>query len=145
MLVEGTYTILDWQQEAYGEPAPTLARASVSLEFRGGITGTGETMYLMTIRADGSADFVGQLRITGAIGEKTGRFVVHETGTFDGVESAQGEFRIIRGSGTGGMTGIAGSGAYLAAHGKDPVDFAGRIWEPTPERVAGYSFDIVFE
>ena len=145
MHVEGTYTIEDWKQETYSEPAPALARADVVLRYQGGLAGKAETVYLMTNLPEGSAHFVGQIRFTGTIGDRKGSFVMHETGQYNGTNVAMGELSIVAGSGTGDFSGIRGSGAYVASHGHEEVDFAGRNWQPTPEREARYVFDIVYE
>ncbi len=145
MHIEGTYTIETWEQETYDADIPALFAANVGLQFSGGLAGPAQTRYLMTSLEDGSSDFAGQIRVTGSIGERSGTFVMHETGRYDGQQAAMGELRIVPGSGTGDFTGIAGEGAYVASHTESAVEFAGREWAPTPEGIAAWALDVTFD
>jgi hypothetical protein len=135
---EGTYEIEHWAQDDYDESQPSLARAAVKLRFSGDIIAGAATEYLMTNLEDGSSSFIGQIRLTGAIGGREGSLVLHEVGEYYGGNTARGTLTIVPGSGIGQLAGIRGSGAYVATHGDQPIEFAGRTWHPTSERVARY-------
>lgn len=83
--------------------------------FSGDIEGESTVEYLMIHRTDGSADFVGVERVVGRVGDRSGSFVLRHTGTFeDG--SATASWTVVRGSGTGKLTGLRGDGGFASAH-----------------------------
>jgi hypothetical protein len=94
---------------------PTLTQATVSEELEGGIAGEASISYLMTYRSDEIASFVGMVRFTGRVGERSGSFVMQETGTLEG-GVAMGHWTILPGSSTGELCGISGEGGYTAGH-----------------------------
>ena len=55
----------------------------------------------------------------GGIGDRSGSLVLQSTGEFDGKEAA-GPLEIVRGSGTGDLAGITGSGTFSAPLGGEP-------------------------
>ena len=142
---EGTYEIQSWEEAPYDENEPKLVRARVLETFAGDLAGEAATEYLMTCLSDGSARFTGQKRMTGRLGDREGTFVLHEHGEYVGGNTSQGSLVMVPGSGTAGLTGIHGKGCYVATHGSDPVEFAGRTWPPTAERTATYFLDYDFE
>jgi hypothetical protein len=112
----GTFKIDAWDEQPY---ADKLTRAQVKATYSGDIEGQGETEWLMCYREDKTADFVGFQRIVGRVGERSGSFVFESTGAFDGKEAA-GPITIVRGSGTGDLAGITGSGTFSAPMGGEP-------------------------
>ena len=112
----GTFKIDAWDEQPY---ADKLTRAQVKATYSGDIEGQGETEWLMCYREDKTADFVGFQRIVGRIGDRSGSFVFESTGAFDGQEAA-GPLEIVRGSGTGDLAGITGSGTLTAPMGGEP-------------------------
>lgn len=144
-LAEGTFEIQSWEQEIYDESEPGLVRATVKERYDGDVAADAEIEYLMTNLSDALATFVGQIRLAGRFGDKEGTVVLHETGEYFGGNTARGALTIVSGSGTGGMAGIRGSGAYVATHADQPVEYAGRLWQPTAERIARYVFDYDFD
>jgi Protein of unknown function (DUF3224) len=111
----GTFKIDSWDEADEGG----LARARVTQTFSGGIAGAGRADWLMAYRADKTADFTGYLRVDGEIGERSGAVVFRSTGAFDGKEAA-GPLEIVRGSGTGELAGIVGTGTLSAPMGGEP-------------------------
>ena len=111
-----TFKIDGWDEQPY---ADKLTRAQVKATYSGDIEGQGETEWLMCYREDKTADFVGFQRIVGRIGDRSGSFVFESTGAFDGKEAA-GPLQIVRGSGTGELAGITGSGTLTAPMGGEP-------------------------
>lgn len=104
---EETYAVLD---------SGKLRRAGGTQDFSGGIEGRGRVEWLMCYREDGTADYVGMQEIEGTIGERKGGFVLTAVGTFDGQQSGA-RWTVVQGSGTGELTGIAGSGEFNAGPG----------------------------
>lgn len=79
---QGYYDITHWEETTYEEGAgqAKLARATVNQTFHGAIEGEGSLQYLMAYLADGSAAFIGLLRITGRLDGRSGSFVVQQQG-----------------------------------------------------------------
>jgi len=108
----------DEQPSAEYEDGTKLTRAKVSQEFSGDVEGDGLTEWLMFHRADGTADFVGLLRIDGRLGDRRGSFVLENRGTFDG-KVAEGPLTVVPGSGTGELAGMRGDGEFSAPMGME--------------------------
>ncbi|HEX2047368.1 MAG TPA: DUF3224 domain-containing protein [Acidimicrobiales bacterium] len=111
----GSFTVASWQEETYeeGEGGAKLTRATVSLDFSGGIEGRAAVQWLMSYRPDGTAHFVGLARVTGRLAGPSGSFVLENTGEFDGTV-ARGEWSVVAGSGTGELEGLRGAGGFEA-------------------------------
>jgi len=118
---QGTFQIQSWEENPYVEleGGAKLTRASVGQAFAGDFDGEGSVEWLMCYREDKTADFVGLQRFVGRLGERSGSFVMTTQGTFDG-EKAAGELAVVPGSGTEELSGITGSGAFVAPHGSTP-------------------------
>lgn len=95
-----------------------LTQATIRQTFDGDLVGSGTWITLMCYAPDGTAEYVGMLRVDGRIGELTGSFVLNASGTYDGRE-ARTSWTVVGGSGTGGFTGLAGGGHSVAPHGPD--------------------------
>jgi Protein of unknown function (DUF3224) len=118
----GTFKIQGWDEKPYAEieGGRKLTQASVRQAFAGDVEGEGAVEWLMCYRPDETADFVGLQRIVGQIGNRSGSFVLLQTeGTFDGKE-AKGQLSVVRGSGTGDLEGLRGTGEFSAPHGGEP-------------------------
>ena len=61
--------------------------------------------------------YCGYLLVTGTLAGKSGGFVIYELGTWTG-GVARSDWHIVPNSGTGALTGIAGTGSYSAQHDK---------------------------
>ena len=92
--------------------------ASVTQKFSGDIEGDGSVEWLMCYRPDQTADFVGLQQVSGRLGDRSGSFVLQTIGSFDGTE-AKGEWSVVRGSGTGDLRGLRGTGEFSAPHGPE--------------------------
>ena len=114
---KGTFKIDSWDENDEGGG---LARATVAQTFSGDISGSGRADWLMVYREDKTADFAGYLRVDGGIGDRSGSLVLQSTGEFDGKEAA-GPLEVVRGSGTGQLAGIAGTGTLRAPMGSEPT------------------------
>jgi hypothetical protein len=108
-------TVHKYEPAAYGESAegPALTRIHVEESFSGDISGDGMVEFLQAARPDGSASFVGIERVTGTVGGRRGTFLLQDAGTVkDNIVS--GDWFVIPGSGTGGLTGLRGEGGFRA-------------------------------
>jgi Protein of unknown function (DUF3224) len=114
---KGTFKGKSWDETPYdeGEALPKLARAEVTNSFAGDIEGESTLQYLLAYQDEESANFVGLERITGRVGGREGSFVLQQNGTYEnGI--AKGEWFVVPGTGTGGLTGLRGSGGFQADH-----------------------------
>ncbi len=111
----GTFRVASWQEDTYeeGEAGAKLTRATVSLDFSGGIEGNAAVQWLMSYRADGTARFVGLAQVKGSVGGRAGAFVLESTGEFDGTV-ARGQWSVVAGSGAGELEGVRGTGGFEA-------------------------------
>jgi len=100
------------------EGGPDLTEIHVSESFIGDITGDGIARFLQTARPDGSASFVGIERVSGAIGDRHGSFVLQDAGTLEG-STVSGQWFVVAGSGTGQLAGLRGEGGFTAELGQN--------------------------
>jgi hypothetical protein len=116
--ISGSFTITggDEQTVSDAEGEFRVTRVSGVQRFEGGIVGEGFVDWVMAYAPDRSARFVGFQRIVGSIGGRAGGFLMESTGFHDG-RSSVGSWRIVRNSGTGALTGIAGQGTFEAPGG----------------------------
>lgn len=112
----GTFDVMGWEEAPYDNAAglPKLTHADVCQALHGDIEGEASVTYLMGYRDDGSASFVGMIRVVGSIGERAGSFVMQDVGTFQN-SVAKGRWTIVPGLGTGALRDIRGNGHFAAA------------------------------
>jgi hypothetical protein len=112
---KATITVRKYEPKEYEKPTvgPVLAQIHVEENFSGDITGNGVVEFLQAARADGSASFVGIERVTGMIGGKQGTFLLQDTGVLEG-KVVSGDWFVIKGSGTGELSGLRGEGGFRA-------------------------------
>jgi hypothetical protein len=112
---EGTFTVASWEEDTYQELADKgkLTRARVGYRLSGGIEGEATWDALMFYRPDGTAEYTGLQHVSAQIEGRSGTCVMVAAGTYaDG--AASGTWRVIPGSGTGGLAGLTGSGTSVA-------------------------------
>jgi hypothetical protein len=117
---DAVITVHKYEPSAYDEPAegPVLTRIHVEESFSGDIFGDGVVEFLQAARADGSASFVGIERVTGTVAGRTGTFLLQDAGTVqDNIVS--GDWFVIPGSATGGLSGLCGTGGFRANLGEN--------------------------
>jgi hypothetical protein len=122
--------VTSWQEATYHEldGGRKLTRATVKQALSGDLEGEAVTEFLMCYRPDGTATYLGQQQVSGTIGGRSGGFVVHIQGTYDGTE-ARSTWTVVAGSGTEDLRGLRGEGTSVAPHGPN----------------ASLTFDYVFE
>ena len=118
----GSYAVKKWNEVTYREISPTMkmTRASVEYAFAGEIEGKAAVEYVMFYsysdpkdQHKSTASYVGLIRFEGSVSGKSGSMVWEDNGTFEG-GAAKSSLRIAKGSGTGQLEGISGTGSYLA-------------------------------
>jgi Protein of unknown function (DUF3224) len=114
----GTFEITGMHEDPWGreDQEPRLTRAGGTQRFRGDIEGDGVVEWLACYM-DGKGRLVGLQRIDGSLSGHDGAFVIEATSEHDGKQSA-GTWRILEGSGSGGLAGISGSGSFAATGGR---------------------------
>lgn len=119
--ITGAAAIEAWDEQPYLEidEGRKLTQASVRLKYAGDLDGESTSETLMCYAADDAATYMGFEHVTGRIGERSGTFVIRETGTFDGTE-ARSEGEIVEGSGTGDFVGLRGRHSSVSTHADYP-------------------------
>lgn len=114
----GTFEVTSMGEDTYEEldGGSKLTQATGAQAFRGDIDGDGAVHWLMFYRADKTATFVGLQRITGSIDGRQGSFVLAADGEH-GAGSSRITWKVVTGSGSGELAGIAGTGSMVAPGG----------------------------
>lgn len=120
----GQTKVHHYEPTAYDETAdgPSLTEVRVQETFHGDIEGHGSVRVIQAIRPDKSATFVGIERVHGAIGGRTGSFLLQLHGTVVD-QQMKAEWFVVPGSGTGALQGLRGEGGFTARLGQH-----GSIW-----------------
>jgi hypothetical protein len=113
-----TFQVTGWDEQTFVEldGGGKLTQATVQQAISGDLQGSSDVRWLMAYTAEDRAEFVGVQTVTGALGNKSGSFVLRSVGTFDG-KQAVGDLTVVEGSGTGDLTGISGTGTFEAPMG----------------------------
>jgi hypothetical protein len=117
--IEFTANVNAWDESPYLEfdaNQGKLTRAKVGQKLEGAIQGESVTEFLMAYQPDGSATFIGQQHVVGTLAGRTGTFVAHSQGRYDGNE-ASATWSVVPGSGRDGLRGLRGQGTSVAPHG----------------------------
>jgi hypothetical protein len=116
-VAHSTFSINQWDEKSHYEFADSakLNRAAVAYAYTGDIKGESTLEYLLYYCTDGSGTHTGFERITGSLGERTGSFVLHHTGTFD-KESVYDTYTVVPNSGTDELQGLRGEGRMKLVH-----------------------------
>jgi hypothetical protein len=99
-----------------------LLEIRVSETFSGDIQGDGTACVIQATRQDGSASLTGLERVRGSIAGQSGSFLLQITGTLVG-KQLEAEWFVLRGSGTGELKGLRGTGGFEARLGEQ-----GSVW-----------------
>ncbi|MHB1101592.1 MAG: DUF3224 domain-containing protein [Devosia sp.] len=118
LTAKGTIKHENWNEKPYREAPPQKSTtADIECVFDGDLMAKAQTTFLMQYPSEKACHYAGYLLVDGALGGKTGTFTIFEVGTWEnGVASSRWE--IIKGSGTGALAGISGTGSYAAEHDK---------------------------
>jgi len=124
----GTFEVKLAPQSSDEEPqGSTLARLSIDKQFRGDLEATskGEMLSAGT-RVQGSAGYVAIERVTGTLHGRRGSFVLQHSGTMTR-GAPQLTVRVVPDSGTGELTGIAGSMTIIVEPGRHAYEMEYRL------------------
>jgi len=123
MPATATFQIDSWEEQPVREldGGSKITRATVVQSYEGEIVGIGTIEYTMFHRPDGTASFQGFEVVEGTVAGRDGRIVLSHFGQFE-AGTASSSWRVVVGSGTGGLDGASGSGSYEADH-----DCVGRV------------------
>ena len=122
MKASATYTVKKWEEKPYDNISSNqkMTKASVEYALDGEINGKASVEYLMFYshfdahnQHKAAAEYVGLMRFNGALGGKSGSFVMQDTGKF-GQGTATSALQIVEGSGTDELKGIKGKASYRA-------------------------------
>ncbi len=120
----GTFnvTLTPQAADAPDEGAP-LGRMSIAKQFHGDLDGisTGAMLTAGTV-VKGSAGYVAVERVSGTLGGRRGTFALQHSGTMTRGEPSL-TISVVPDSGTGELTGLAGSMAIVIADGKHSYEF----------------------
>ena len=119
--IKGAAAIAAWDEEPYLQidDGRKLTQARIRLTYTGDLEGESTSESLMCYTADDAATYMGFEHVTGRIGQRSGSFIIRETGTFDGTE-ARSEGEIVEGSGTGDFEGLRGRHSSVSTHADYP-------------------------
>jgi hypothetical protein len=117
-IATGTIKHNDWIEKSYHEVGTQKATTvEANCVFDGTITADAPVRFLMQYTDEKTVHYSGYLLASGSIEGKSGTFVIYEVGTWEnGIASST--WQIVSNSGTGGLTGLSGSGSYKAEHDK---------------------------
>jgi hypothetical protein len=112
---EGSFSVKSWDESTYQELADNakLTKATVAFALEGDLAAEATWDAVMCYRPDGTAVYTGMQQVNGHLAGREGSFVLQADGEFADGE-ARSRWQIVPGSGTGGLTGIAGTGTSVA-------------------------------
>jgi hypothetical protein len=112
----GRFTIKGWDEQPWAEleGAPKLTQARVTSAYGGDLEGEGTSGLLMLYDND-DATYSGYERVVGALGGRSGSFVLRLQGGF--------EHGAARTTWTGELAGLRGEGGYVARQGEAEVGY----------------------
>jgi Protein of unknown function (DUF3224) len=113
---DGTFTVASWDENTYQELTgkTKLTKARMGFRLEGGLEGDLICDTFMYYREDGTAEYTGLQHFTGMVAGRQGTCVMVADGTYDG-HAARSSWRVIPGSGTGGLAGLTGSGESVSS------------------------------
>ena len=115
--VKASMDVTSWDEKTISESGGTkITRTTMGQSCSGDIEGIAASELVMYYQEGGTAIIVGFLTIDGSIDDRTGTVVLRSIGKFDGSE-ATADLTVVAGSGTGGLTGISGTGTSVAPSG----------------------------
>ncbi|WP_412069767.1 DUF3224 domain-containing protein [Rubrivirga sp. IMCC43871] len=113
MIATATFDVTAWEPAGADTPeaGPALSRVRIEKAFEGDVTGTstGEGLFCGAGDPAAGAGYVVSERITGAIGEREGSFVIQHGGLMGPGLAPHTFGHVVPGSGTGDLAGLAGT------------------------------------
>ena len=106
----GQINVMSIESKPYDHASEfTISEVEVTEEFSGDLIGVGSVRFIMVNEPEGAAHFTGMERFLGKLGDRSGSFILQNTGTLVGgvLEST---WRVVPGSGAEELTGLRGEG-----------------------------------
>ncbi len=124
MRAKGTFEVKLTPLETYNQAADAkIGRMSIDKTFAGDLVGTSQGEMLSGgSPAEGSAGYVAIERVTGALQNRSGSFLLQHSGTMTPT-SQKSTITVVHGSGTGELEGIAGTMSIEIEDGKRFYEF----------------------
>jgi hypothetical protein len=122
MKAKATYTVKKWEERDHLQisPGTKMTKASVEYALTGDIEGKASVEYVMfyshfdpTDQHKAAASYMGLIFFEGTVAGMRGSFVIEDRGAFE-AGTAKSTLWIAKGSGAGDLSGIHGSGKYIA-------------------------------
>jgi hypothetical protein len=111
-------TVQNSEARPYDQSASAaLAEIRLTETFSGDIEGKSEVRALQLLRDDQSACLVSMQRVRGKVGGRDGSFVLQGSEIIENGKITAKWF-VVRGSGTGGLSGLRGEGGFEGEFGK---------------------------
>ena len=122
MHATGTFQVkLDPQNDPHLEAG--LGRMTIDKQFQGGLAGTSKGQMLSAMTGSkGSAGYVAIEKVTGTLDGKAGSFVLQHSGTMNRGQATL-SVTVVPDSGTGELTGLAGTLQIVIEGGKHSYEF----------------------
>jgi hypothetical protein len=117
----GSFEVTITPQAQNTAAGSTLGRMSIDKQFYGNLEATSKGEMLTAGTDTGSAVYVAIERVTGTLHGRSGAFVLVHNGAMT-QDSQQLTITVVRDSGTGELTGLAGSMTITIAGGKHSYD-----------------------
>lgn len=120
----GTFSISGWDEKdaAEHEGAPRMTTARIATTWRGDLEGESISLSVMVYPTADRAEYRGYERFVGRLGGRSGTFVLRSEGAWEN-GAATTRFAVVRGSGTGELSGLAGEGGHVSRHGDTEVPY----------------------
>jgi hypothetical protein len=119
----GTFEVQVKPQADDEAGAPTVGRMTLDKQFHGDLEATSKGQMLAVRTAvEGSAGYVALERVEGTLHGRKGTFVLQHSGTMTR-GAAQLSINVVPDSGTGELSGLAGTLTINIAEGKHSYDF----------------------
>ena len=128
----GTFEVKSKPQADPGSD-PNLTRLTLEKEFQGDLQGSSKGQMLGAYTdVKGSAGYVALEKVAGKLNGRTGTFMLQHSGTMQGGK-LQLSVTVVPDSGTGELTGLAGTMKIIMADGKHSYDFEYALPEANPK------------
>ncbi|WP_409056404.1 DUF3224 domain-containing protein [Streptomyces sp. SYP-A7185] len=122
----GTFTFSRWDEKpvAGADGGARIAHAAVTNDFTGAVEATGTSCEYTLVYVDETTGvFTGYEFVEGSVDGRTGSFVLEQRGSFGADGTITCALTVQPGSGSGQLTGLAGTGTFTARHGEPTVTY----------------------
>ena len=148
LLATGTFSVDSWKDEPVADPgedgatdpSTRIGWVQLTKTFRGDLVGHSTVDMLSVMVADEPASYVAIERVSGALGGRTGHFVLQHTATANGEERVL-RIDVVPRSGSGELAGLHGTVEIIRAEDGGHAYAFAYGFEPHPGPDAGPPVD----